>query len=105
MTKQQQLRPSRFQPNDIMSLTEETPEFDLAESVGPDLMLDDLADLSSTDFATAVSLGYGTTQGNKALRQAIAHANGDLRQRDIIHSLVLQHVGLKDFARDQYAVI
>ena len=76
MTKQQQLRPSRFQPNDIMSLTEETPEFDLAESVGPDLMLDDLADLSSTDFATAVSLGYGTTQGNKALRQAIAHANG-----------------------------
>ena len=75
MTKPAQQRRSRFRPNDMMSLTEEAPDFDLAESVGPDLMFDDLADLSSADFASAVSLGYGTTQGNVALRQEIALAN------------------------------
>lgn len=76
MTKHDGTRRMRFQPNDIMSLTEETPDFDLAESVGPDLIFDELASSENEDFGKTLKLGYGTTQGNPELRQAIAAANG-----------------------------
>jgi aspartate/methionine/tyrosine aminotransferase len=66
----------RFPKNDIMSLTEETPRFDLAESVGPDLqlraLLGDAGDLASAELA----LCYGTAAGNPALRQVVAELHG-----------------------------
>jgi hypothetical protein len=66
----------RFPKSDIMSLTEETPRFDLAESVGSDLQLRDLlgggGDLASAELA----LCYGTAAGNPALRQVIAELHG-----------------------------
>ena len=66
----------RFPRSDIMSLTEETPRFDLAESVGSDLQLRDLlgggGDLASAELA----LCYGTAAGNPALRQVIAELHG-----------------------------
>jgi len=67
---------SRFPKNDIMSLTEGAPRFDLAESVGPDLhlraLLDDPGGMESADRA----LCYGTAAGEPALRQAIAELHG-----------------------------
>ncbi len=76
MTKHNSSRLRRFQPNDIMSLTEETPDFDLAESVGPDLVLSELAALQESSFGDSLKLQYGTAQGSPDLRQAIAAANG-----------------------------
>ncbi len=68
-------RQNRFSPNEIISLTEDTPEFDLAESVGPDLLLGELG-LQDGAGNSNLALGYGTAQGNPELRQAIAQANG-----------------------------
>ena len=65
--------PDRFPRNDIISLTEATPRFDLAESVGPDLRLDEL--LGGDDLG-ALPLGYGTAAGDPALRQAVATLHG-----------------------------
>ncbi|MEM8973506.1 MAG: pyridoxal phosphate-dependent aminotransferase [Pseudomonadota bacterium] len=76
MTQHDTTRRGRFQPNDIMSLTEETPDFDLAESVGPDLILSELTSLQDASSGDALKLQYGTTQGDLDLRQAIATANG-----------------------------
>ena len=70
-------RTGRFPRNDIMSLTETTPRFDLAESVGPDLALRDLLGTAETsDELDALALGYGTAQGDPALRRAIAARHG-----------------------------
>lgn len=64
---------ARFQHNEIMSLTEEVPRFDLAESVGPDLHLGELLEAGGNDGQLRqLALGYGTTQGDPELRHAIA---------------------------------
>ena len=76
MTQHDSTRLRRFQANDIMSLTEETPDFDLAESVGPDLAFKELTSLQDGGFGDELKLQYGTAQGNPDLRQAIAAANG-----------------------------
>lgn len=66
----------RFPKSDIMSLTEETPRFDLAESVGPDLQLRDLLGGGGDQASAELALCYGTAAGNPALRQVIAELHG-----------------------------
>jgi hypothetical protein len=66
----------RFPKSDIMSLTEETPRFDLAESVGPDLRLRDLLGGGGDQASAELALCYGTAAGNPALRQVIAELHG-----------------------------
>jgi aspartate/methionine/tyrosine aminotransferase len=61
---------AHFPTNDIMSLVGPAPRYDLAESLGPDLMLRDL--LGSDD----IRLGYGSAAGSPALRAAIARRHG-----------------------------
>ena len=76
MAERSNKRHKRFAPNDIITLTEETPDFDLAESVGPDLVLKELGLEAGAGDGDTLKLGYGTAQGNRELRQAIAAANG-----------------------------
>jgi hypothetical protein len=66
---------SRFPPNDIISLVEEAPRFDLAESVGPSLHLAELVGPGS-GLRADVTLGYGTAPGDASLRAAIAMLHG-----------------------------
>ena len=67
---------AKFPRNDIMSLTEETPRYDLAESVGPDLRLGQLlGQLGNTDH-NELALGYGTAEGNPKLRQLLGELHG-----------------------------
>ncbi len=66
----------KFPRNDIISLTETTPEYDLAESVGPDLHLCDLLDDGGLESLTDLPLAYGTAPGRLDLRKAIADLHG-----------------------------
>jgi len=63
----------QFPRNDIISLVGAAPRYDLAESVGLDLVLVVLAQASG--FAET-SLGYGTSDGDPRLRKAIADLHG-----------------------------
>jgi aspartate/methionine/tyrosine aminotransferase len=67
---------ARFPKNDIISLIGETPRYDLGESVGPDLRLSDVLDLSGQPTFGEMALGYGTAQGDPRLRTLIADAHG-----------------------------
>lgn len=67
---------NRFPRNDIMSLTEEVPRYDLAESVGPDIHVRDLLSGEEMGEFASVALGYGTAAGDPRLRQKIAELQG-----------------------------
>lgn len=67
---------NRFQKNDIMALTAETPRYDLAESIGPDLLLRDLMNPQNTDGLGELALSYGTTAGDPTLRRILADLHG-----------------------------
>lgn len=67
---------NRFQKNDIMALTAETPRYDLAESVGPDLLLRDLLGDAEADSLGDLALSYGTAAGDPALRAILADLHG-----------------------------
>lgn len=64
---------ARFPKNDIISLVGAAPRYDLAESVGPDLHLNELVRESELGD---IALAYGTAAGDPRLRQAIAAAHG-----------------------------
>lgn len=64
-----------FPPNEIISLVEAPPRFDLAESVGPDLRLSELLD-SRADGLMSLPLSYATAQGDPRLRAALASVHG-----------------------------
>lgn len=66
----------RFARNDIMSLTESVPRYDLAESVGPDLRLGSLSPPDGFGDFSDLALGYGTVAGDLAVRTHVAQANG-----------------------------
>lgn len=66
----------RFPKNDIISLVEEAPRYDLGESVGPDLQLGALLDASGQASLGDLPLGYATAAGDPRLRKAIADAHG-----------------------------
>ena len=67
---------ARFPKNDIISLIGEMPRYDLGESVGPDLRLGDVLDLSAQPSLREMALGYGTAHGDPRLRTLIANAHG-----------------------------
>lgn len=67
---------TRFPRNDIMSLVGDAPRLDLAESVGPDIRLAELLDVSGRSSLGDMPLGYGTAEGNPRLREAIADLQG-----------------------------
>ncbi|MBV8654320.1 MAG: pyridoxal phosphate-dependent aminotransferase, partial [Alphaproteobacteria bacterium] len=67
---------ARFRRNDIMSLVEAHPRYDLAESVGPDLKLGALLDLTGREGLDGLPLAYGTAEGDRNLRQAVADRHG-----------------------------
>ena len=64
-----------FVENDIISLVGDPPLHDLAESVGPDLLLGELLGDEDSSWKQTC-LGYATTAGARALRAAIAHLHG-----------------------------
>lgn len=64
----------QFVKNDIISLVGEAPLHDLAESVGPNLLLGELFDRD--DSWKELGLGYATAAGAPALRAAIADLHG-----------------------------
>jgi len=66
----------RFPSNDIIHLVGETPRFDLAESLGPNLQLRDLLDDAALSELAELSLGYSTAEGDAALRAEIARLHG-----------------------------
>jgi aspartate/methionine/tyrosine aminotransferase len=62
---------ARFPENDIISLVEKAPRFDLAESYGPNLRLAEILDAGGDELG-GMQLGYGTVEGDARLRAVIA---------------------------------
>jgi aspartate/methionine/tyrosine aminotransferase len=62
--------------NDIITLVGSAPRFDLAESLGPDLRLSELLEGPGGSSLGDLALGYGTAEGNPALREAIGGLHG-----------------------------
>ncbi|MBV8637614.1 MAG: pyridoxal phosphate-dependent aminotransferase [Candidatus Eremiobacteraeota bacterium] len=73
---------SRFTPNGIISLVGETPRFDLGGSYGPNLRVDEVLGEVAGALRDVV-LGYGSAQGDRELREAIAAMN-DARADDVV---------------------
>ena len=67
---------NRFPPNDIISLVDAAPRFDLAESLGPDLRLGELLDPQALSALADLPLAYGSAAGDPALREHIAREHG-----------------------------
>lgn len=63
---------TRFPKNDIISLVGEAPRYDLGESIGPDIRLAELLDVSGPASLDEMTLGYATAAGDPRLRKAIA---------------------------------
>ncbi|QBQ98590.1 pyridoxal phosphate-dependent aminotransferase [Paraburkholderia pallida] len=64
----------RFPYNEIISLLDVNRPFNLAESTSQDLTVGELLDLAGLDGIRDLKLGYGTSAGSVALREAIAEA-------------------------------
>ncbi|MGI9372668.1 MAG: pyridoxal phosphate-dependent aminotransferase [Hyphomicrobiales bacterium] len=65
----------KFAKSEILSLTSETVTYDLAESVGPDLLLTDVLGTESFADIEKIVLGYHTCEGKPELRDLIARAH------------------------------
>jgi aspartate/methionine/tyrosine aminotransferase len=95
----------RFPANEIISLVGAAPRYDLAESIGPDLLL---AELTADPGFSNTPLGYGTAEGDKRLRQIIADVHGAHADDVVItvggiHALFL--LGLILCGRDGEAIV
>lgn len=64
----------RFPYNEIISLLDINRPFNLAESTSQDLTLGELLDFPGLENIRDLKLGYGTSAGSAALREAIADA-------------------------------
>jgi aspartate/methionine/tyrosine aminotransferase len=62
----------RFPHNEIISLLNVNRPFNLAESTSQDLTVGELLDLAGLETIRNLKLGYGTSAGSIALREAIA---------------------------------
>jgi len=62
----------KFPYNDIISLLDVNRPFNLAESTSQDLTVGELMDLAGGESIRDLKLGYGTSSGAAALREAIA---------------------------------
>jgi aspartate/methionine/tyrosine aminotransferase len=74
---------NRFPPNDIISLVDAAPRYDLAESLGPDLRLGELLDPHALSALADLPLAYGSAAGDLALREQIARAH-DVQAGDVV---------------------
>jgi aspartate/methionine/tyrosine aminotransferase len=63
--------PGRFPKNEIISLLDVNRPFNLAESTARDLTLGEVLDLAGIDGLRELRLGYGSSAGLPALREAI----------------------------------
>jgi aspartate/methionine/tyrosine aminotransferase len=68
--------PTPFPRAKIIALTAEHVPYDLAESIGPDLLAGDLLKGDILDDFATLPLGYGTAQGHPDLRALIANRQG-----------------------------
>jgi aspartate/methionine/tyrosine aminotransferase len=66
----------RFPPNDLTSLIDETPVYNLAASYAADLSWRDLESLGAHGVLDDLSIGYGTSRGGEHLRAVIARSVG-----------------------------
>ncbi|MFK7856276.1 MAG: aminotransferase class I/II-fold pyridoxal phosphate-dependent enzyme [Granulosicoccus sp.] len=66
------LQTSRFPTSEMIALVSQTPRFDLAESVGPNLTIAELFANGDLSELSDLELGYGTAQGSAQLRDLIA---------------------------------
>jgi aspartate/methionine/tyrosine aminotransferase len=66
----------RFPRNEIISLLDVNRPLNLAESTSQDLTVGELLDLAGLDRIRDLKLGYGTSAGSLALREAIAEGCG-----------------------------
>ena len=66
----------RFTKNEILTLIDESPHYDLGGSYGPNLRLEELLDESGTEELLRMALGYGTAPGDLRLRREIAEMQG-----------------------------
>jgi DNA-binding transcriptional MocR family regulator len=64
----------RFPRNEIISLLDVNRSFNLAESTSQDLTVGELLSLPGLEYIRALKLGYGTSAGDVALREAISDA-------------------------------
>ncbi len=96
---------TRFARNDIISLTETAPDYDLAESVGPDLRLRDLIDADALSDLADLPLAYSSAAGRPDLRRSIAEMHG-VKADDVVvtvggmHALFLIAAVLCDRGED-----
>ena len=67
---------TRFTPNPIITLVGERPQFDLGGSYGPNLRVEEILDDVDLAELKAVVVGYGSAQGDAALRAEVAEMNG-----------------------------
>jgi aspartate/methionine/tyrosine aminotransferase len=67
---------SRFAPNEIISLVDNNPRFDLGGSYGPNLVLDELLDEHTMAELGRTALGYRSAPGDAELRAVVAQING-----------------------------
>jgi aspartate/methionine/tyrosine aminotransferase len=67
---------SRFAPNDIISLVDDNPRFDLGGSYGPNLVLGELLDTNAMAELERTALGYRSAPGDAELRAVVAQING-----------------------------
>ncbi len=81
---------TRFIPNDIITLVGERPRFDLGGSYGPNLRVEEILDESALAALQAVILGYGSAQGELALRTVVAEMN-DARTEDVVLTIGSVH--------------
>lgn len=65
-------RQGRFDANDIMSLLDVNRRYNLAESTSRDLRLDEILELAGVEDLGTIRLGYGSSSGLLALREAVA---------------------------------
>src|SRR5262245_15354936 len=74
---------NRFAKNDIVTLVGEAPRYDLAESLGPDIRLAEVLDVSGRSSMGEMRLAYGTPAGDPRLRRAIADLH-DVHPDDVV---------------------
>lgn len=77
-------RIDRFAHSEMLSLTSEKVQFDLAESVSKDLTLSDVICESDYKKLAAAPLGYSSAAGNIELRELIAQRHVGVNADDVV---------------------
>jgi hypothetical protein len=66
----------RFPKNEVVSLLDVNPRFNMGESTAQDLTLGELMNLAGIDHIRSLRLGYRSSEGVLALRQCIGERVG-----------------------------